>query len=98
MGRYIVDFYCAELRIVIEVDGTHHRVAGMDEFDDERTAYLRRRGMYVLRIPNELLIRDSLTVSEMIHATIESRLMKPPHPPSAPSPPLGEKDSRLGDA
>jgi very-short-patch-repair endonuclease len=98
IGRYIVDFYCPQLKVAIELDGTHHRVAGMDEYDDRRTRDLRRRGIYVLRIPNELLIRDSLMVSEMISAVITGRAeSQPPHPPSAPSPPLrsaGEKDSR----
>jgi very-short-patch-repair endonuclease len=37
----IVDFYCAELKLVIELDGTHHRSPGTDEYDDRRTAYLR---------------------------------------------------------
>jgi len=96
IGRYIVDFYCAQLKIAIELDGRHHSMAGMDEYDDFRMRYLRKRGIYVLRIPNELLIRDSLMVEEMISATINLRAQsQPPHPPSAPSPPkAGEKDSQ----
>ena len=94
IGRYIVDFYCAQLKIAIELDGKHHSLAGMDEYDDQRTRELKKRGIYVLRIPNELFIRDSLMVSEMICATIDLRAKsQPPHPPSAPSPPSGEKDS-----
>src|SRR3954462_11540880 len=102
IGSYIVDFYCAALKIVIELDGTHHRLPDMDEYDDQRTRYLRQRGLHVLRIPNELLIRDSEIVVEMIQGAIDrclrSRENSPPHPPSAPSPPLesaGEKDPRL---
>ena len=96
IGRYIVDFYCAQLKIAIELDGRHHSMAGMDEYDDFRTLYLRKRGIYVLRIPNELLIRDSLMVEEMISATINLRAQpQPPHPSSAPSPPkAGEKGSQ----
>lgn len=71
IGRYILDFYCAELRIAIELDGTHHRSPGMDEYDDRRSLDLRLRGIEVLRIPNELLIRDSQILCEMIHATID---------------------------
>jgi len=93
IGRYIVDFYCAELKLVIELDGAHHRSPGMDEYDDRRTCYLRRRGMRVLRIPNEVLIRDSEIVVEMIQEAIDrstsrspgpmirSREIEPPHPP-----------------
>ena len=96
IGRYIVDFYCAELMLVIELDGTHHRSPGTDEYDDQRTSYLRRRGMRVLRIPNEILVRDSELVVEMIQEAIDRRIrsreastpemprsreIQPPHPP-----------------
>jgi very-short-patch-repair endonuclease len=85
IGRYIVDFYCAELKMVIELDGTHHRSAGMDEYDDRRTYHLRQGGLHMLRIPNEQLIRDSEIVVEMIKAAIgqclRSRENLPPHPP-----------------
>jgi len=88
IGHYIVDFYRAELKLVIELDGTHHRSPGTDEYDDRRTTYLRRRGLHMLRIPNEQLIRDSEIVVEMIQAAIgqclRSRENEPPHPPSAP--------------
>jgi very-short-patch-repair endonuclease len=109
VGRYIVDFYCAELKLVIELDGTHHRSPGMDEYDDRRTGYLRRRGMRVLRIPNEILIRDSEIVVEMIQEAIDrstaraadeilrSPEIQPPHPPVgtfSPAKSAGEKDSR----
>ncbi len=85
IGRYIVDFYCAELKMVIELDGAHHRSPGMDEYDDRRTKLLRQRGIHVLRIPNELFIRDSEMVGEMIKWSIDrclrSRENEPPHPP-----------------
>jgi len=71
IGRYIVDFYCAALKLVIELDGTHHYSPGTDEYDDRRTRYLRRLGMRVLRIPNEILIRDSEIVVEMIQEAID---------------------------
>ena len=47
IGRYIVDFYCAELKLVIELDGTHHRSPGTDEYDDRRTKYPRQLGIHV---------------------------------------------------
>jgi len=92
IGRYIVDFYCAELKLVIELDGTHHRSPGTDEYDDRRTSYLHQCGMRVLRVPNEILIRDSEIVVEMIQEAIDrsvksraekarSREIQPPHPP-----------------
>ena len=70
MGRYILDFYCPRLRLAIEVDGQHHRAPWMVDYEDERFLYLKRRGIQVVRIPNELLIRDDLMAVECIEAGI----------------------------
>jgi very-short-patch-repair endonuclease len=71
IGCYIVDFFCAELKLAIEVDGRHHDAHWMQEYDGARTAELERRGIRLLRIPNELLMRDSWLVGEQIAAAIE---------------------------
>lgn len=84
VGRYILDFYCAELKLAIEVDGAHHNQVDMADYDSMRTYYLERRGIYVLRIPNELIVRDPEMVGEVICFAVSAR---PPHPPPAPSPP-----------
>src|SRR5438067_3713299 len=55
----VVDFYCAELKLVIEVDG-HHDFE-VSDYDTERTVRLRRHGIEVVRIANEVLARDSFT-------------------------------------
>lgn len=50
-GSYIVDFYCAEKRLVVEVDGGVH-----DEqktYDSERTTWLESNGLKVIRVRNE---------------------------------------------
>jgi len=96
VGPYILDFYCVELRLAIELDGAHHETAWMSEYDGVRTRYLMDLGIRVLRIPNELLIRDSLTVGEQILAAIAEIAERPPHPPSAPSPPAGGEGPRRG--
>ena len=70
---YVVDFYCSELKLVVEVDGPQHRDRLTAQYDDERTNALRERGIEILRIPNELLIRDARMVEQCIRAAIESR-------------------------
>ncbi len=91
-GRYIVDFYCPQLRLAIEIDGRHHETSWMSEYDSERSAGLSARGIEIVRIPNELLIRDAVLTEECIHATILPRAalrnspspgLRPPSPRDA---------------
>jgi len=50
-GRYIVDFYCPELRLMVEIDGGVH--CGREEYDENRDAYLAGCGYRVIRFRNE---------------------------------------------
>ena len=47
IGWYIVDFYCPEKKLAIEIDGPQH--AKQREYDAERTAYMQTRVISVLR-------------------------------------------------
>jgi very-short-patch-repair endonuclease len=76
MGRYVVDFYCAQLKLVLEVDGTQHADRPMADYDGERTSFLEACGIEVVRIPNELLARDSLIVEEVIDSAIRRRVSR----------------------
>ena len=71
LGSYILDFYCPELKLAIEVDGRQHKTPDMIDYDDKRSATLRRDGIHTLRIPNEDLIRDGRCVEEMIVVTVD---------------------------
>lgn len=51
VGPYIVDFFCRELRLAIEVDGAVHDATG--ERDRQRDEYLAGRGLRVVRVRNE---------------------------------------------
>ena len=52
LGRYIADFYCASLKLVIELDGSQHYEESGLEKDADRTAFLEHYEITVLRIPN----------------------------------------------
>ena len=52
LGPYIVDFYCAEHKLVIELDGSAHYVDRGPERDRERDDHLRGLGLTVLRYTN----------------------------------------------
>ncbi|MBQ7312654.1 MAG: endonuclease domain-containing protein [Clostridia bacterium] len=53
IGKYIVDFYCAKTKIVIELDGSQHRHEAGMLADMERDDYLRNLGITVLRYSND---------------------------------------------
>ena len=49
IGPYIADFYCAEARLVVEVDGNHHFEAAQAEHDELRDAWMTTQGLTVVR-------------------------------------------------
>ena len=51
IGPYILDFYCAELRLCVELDGHSHWMK--NEYDLKRTHYLNSLGITVVRFPND---------------------------------------------
>ena len=52
IGNFITDFYCPELKLVIEIDGFSHFTDDGKQYDAERTAFLEGLGIQVLRITN----------------------------------------------
>ena len=77
IGKFIVDFYCASARLVIEVDGTqHYEPQGMD-YDSERSAFLTGHGLEVLRFSNRDIDRNFYGVCTQIDLTIRQRLQGP---------------------
>ena len=77
IGRFIVDFYCASAKLVIEADGSqHHEPQGM-AYDAERSAFLSALGLEVLRFSNRDIDRDFRGVCEQIDITIQNRLQDP---------------------
>ena len=51
-GYYIVDFYCAARKLVVEIDGSQHYEPEAEERDRIRTAYLESIGLSVVRFSN----------------------------------------------
>ena len=77
IGRYIVDFYCASAKLVIEVDGSgHYDPQGMAH-DGERSAFLQGLGLEVLRFSNRDIDRDFQGVCAQIDLTIQTRQQCP---------------------
>jgi len=78
IGRFIVDFYCAASRLVIEIDGDSH--ADQVEYDAARTAWLNEQGHRVIRFRNRHVYRDIDAVLEAILA--ECQKLGSPSPPA----------------
>lgn len=73
LGNYIVDFYCAEAKLVIELDGfQHYEDAGVQK-DAQRTAYLEGYGLLVVRIPNNEVMGNFRGVCEYIDCLVKDR-------------------------
>ena len=66
IGNYIVDFYIASAKLVIELDGSQHYAPNEMKRDKERTAFLKQYGLTVLRIPNNEVMQNFRGVCECI--------------------------------
>ncbi len=74
LGKYIVDFYCAQAKLVVELDGSQHFEKKGLESDKERTEYLKQFGVTVVRIPNNEINRNFRVVCEHIDLKVKQSL------------------------
>ena len=74
LGKYIVDFYSAEAKLVIELDGSQHYEHENAEKDIERTVFLQGYGLTVIRIANNEVNRNFRGVCEYIDAAVKQSL------------------------
>lgn len=58
IGNYIVDFYCPEEQLVVELDGAGHFTVLGQEYDQERDEYFESLGLKVIRFENYLVQQD----------------------------------------
>jgi len=58
INRFIADFYCAKIKLVIEVDGSIHQIPEFQEHDAERSELLNNFGITVIRFTNEQIIEE----------------------------------------
>jgi very-short-patch-repair endonuclease len=70
---YIVDFYCAAVELVVELDGSQHG----EEADRSRTAFLEASGHRVLRFWDNDVMQQMDAVLEVILRTASDRTLTP---------------------
>jgi hypothetical protein len=80
IASFIVDFYCAELGLVIEIDGHDH--AEKAQYDLERTRVLKELGLTVIRYGNNEVLENIEGVYEDLLALVQK--INPLTPPSLP--------------
>ena len=69
IGEFILDFYCGEVRLAVEVDGPVHE--GQRGYDQYRDEWLADQGIRVLRIADEDVTRDLDGVLSRIREALE---------------------------
>ena len=65
---FIVDFYCADVGLAIEVDGEYHRESEQQVADDHRTAQLNKLNVKVIRFTNHEVINN---INEVLNQIIQ---------------------------
>ncbi len=74
LGRYIADFYSAEAKLIIELDGSGHLTKEGREYDEERTEFLEEYGLTVIRIPNTAINRNFQSVCDYIDRIVKQAI------------------------
>jgi len=80
IAHFVLDFYCPAVKLAIEIDGGQHNTAPERASDEERTRYLKARGIRVLRFWNHEVLQDLPGVSEQIWEDLH---LPPSQPPPA---------------
>jgi len=68
---FVLDFYCSELKLAIEVDGKYHDNEEIKKYDRDRQEYIESLGIKVIRIKNEEIISDLKNVLRSIEEQIK---------------------------
>jgi len=71
LDHFIADFYCAKLKLVIEVDGDSHSGIDAKDYDARRTAILEAHGLNVIRFTNHEVFNNFDQVCETLSALVE---------------------------
>ena len=64
--QYIVDFYCAEEKLIIELGGEGHMNANAEEYDNDRIELIHSLGLKVIRFENKMVFEQLQSVLKEI--------------------------------
>ncbi len=80
VGRFILDFYCHEARLAVELDGGQHDEESNIVYDEKRTRLIEAEGVTVLRFWNSDVFENLQGVLETILDVLETLTERDPHP------------------
>ena len=80
IGNYIVDFYCHNAKLAIELDGSQHYDDHGKDYDKKRTEELNKYGIKVIRFSNLDIARNFAGVCEAIDLAVAERIGTPQKP------------------
>lgn len=70
IGEYIADFYCPEMKIVIELDGSQHYTEEGKEYDKAREGFMEACGIKTFRFSNRDIVDNLDSVLEEIYNSL----------------------------
>ncbi len=71
VDQYILDFYCPELKLVIEIDGDSHFMQGSQEQDKARQEHIEAFGIRFLRFTNENVYKNIDGVCQTVYLVVD---------------------------
>ena len=71
---YIVDFYCARAKLVLEIDGSQHYEEDAESKDTIRDNELSKKGLLVVRFSNNQIHKEFQSVCEYIYKIVYERI------------------------
>jgi very-short-patch-repair endonuclease len=83
IGPYVLDFYCSEARLAVEIDGMSHDLGDGPQRDASRDGWLKARGLTVMRIAAREAMRNADEVADAIARVATEMILS-----GAPSPRL----------
>jgi very-short-patch-repair endonuclease len=71
-GPYVLDFYCDQFRLAVEVDGSGHGLGDNPGHDERRDRWLAGQGVKVLRIPARTVLKDIEVALQTIRSAMQT--------------------------
>jgi very-short-patch-repair endonuclease len=71
--RFVLDFYCCDAKLAIELDGGQHNEPAVKDHDEARTALLEKHGIQVIRFWNNEILLNIEGVLESIYSVLLQR-------------------------